>query len=166
MRLRIEGDIKPVQKRILIELVEWLVKEELLPDNHTGLNLTIKIDPFMINEGKDNLVGQVQCVDEEASVPCKFVVKIAAWLLQTDFMQFLCTVGHEMIHVKQWRTGEIAYCPKRKDWFYEGMVYSTLIPYCRQRWEWEAHGRGSLLTVHFCQLVGYDGHDWFRVPLN
>tara|TARA_R100000808_G_C2155495_1_gene168235 strand:- start:8700 stop:9161 length:462 start_codon:yes stop_codon:yes gene_type:complete len=76
-----------------------------------------------------------------------------------DFEYMLTALAHEMVHVKQWATGEMKEVWNQNEackWL--GNVIDTAkTEYWDYPWEIEAHGRERGLYVRFCEESGYDG---------
>lgn len=162
MRVIFKGvEPSPAYKRIIKELLEWVLKEELCPNNHMGMYVTIKLSEFLV-EGE---LGSVECIDSEDGYPSKFLITAnAAQLNDDEFMDLLITIVHEAIHIKQWRMGEIRYNVDTGEYrFRDMMEYDChYTPLKNQIWEWEAYGRSPLLADHFCDMSGYLQARWYR----
>jgi len=69
----------------------------------------------------------------EGDTPHNFKLCIDGAISEKSILE---TVAHEMVHVRQFATGQLKYLSKGDKW--RGKVYSTKTPYSRQPWEREA----------------------------
>ena len=96
----------------------------------------------------ENIDGDCDFIDVESRVPREFLIRIDRNLSITDF---ICTLIHEMIHVKQWAKGEM-----RDLWRYRATrswkgdrIDMIKVKYRDHPWEKEAYKLQDKLTEEF-----------------
>ena len=139
--VNVSGGTK-TQRQLAYKLVEHCI-DELLPRHRT---LWIEVDLKKIPE-KDKVVGY--CQDDGENM---FTIEIDKTQNAYDFM---LTVAHEMVHVKQFARGELKDIMKAHSLCkWQGREFDTEdLNYWDYPWEIEAHGREKGLYLRFCQFA-------------
>jgi hypothetical protein len=113
-------------------------------------SLLIRIE--FIKDLDNQYDGDCEYVDEE-SRPKEFLIRVNDALKLSKKLRTIC---HEMVHVKQYATGEMKYMsrPARFTKF-QGMLYPDELEYWDSPWEIEAFGREPGLYTRWIDQRGY-----------
>lgn len=99
---------------------------------------------------KDNGLDGSCTIDDEFARPREFIVQVNP---ARSIEKIFCALAHEMVHVKQYASGESKNY-ERQPWMvrYRGvMVNMNTTPYWDQPWEIEAYGREYGLYVRYLE---------------
>jgi hypothetical protein len=101
-------------------------------------------------------------IERETKYPRKFRVRVAQHGLR--FHQQLITLGHELVHVKQYALGEHAFVDDAATCRYKGETFTLTgkgaIRYYDRPWEIEAHGRERGLVMEFIERNKLFNAEW------
>ena len=145
MQLNIIGQADKVSKQVIADAVyfyaEYLIRDSLLK------NIQIDVDL------EDGLMGterqQAYCVNaSEGRYAREFDICVDAGLGKRTMLMAL---AHEMVHVKQYATGELKYNRNQRLHRFQGIAYHPNYMYWEQPWEIEAFGRELGLYRMFCE---------------
>jgi hypothetical protein len=131
-------------------------RKKLLPDAGS-LDLTIFLITHLYR--KEGVKGDVLCEDDDEKIPNEFTIRLDASM---NPQALLCSLAHEMVHVKQYVTGEIRDVGgknvvwKGKKHVCDGYTYWD------QPWEIEAYGREKGLFENFVRYRRYQNRKWYR----
>ena len=95
--------------------------------------------------------GYCEILEEGRSLPNSFIIELE----YVDRKEMLSTLAHEMVHVKQYRTGEMKNTRHCDFTNWKGKKINVItIPYEEHPWEIEAHNKEvELLERYFFHLV-------------
>lgn len=142
MNLTIKGG-NSFQKKLAAAALGF-AKTELMPKIRT-LDIVLKIRSFTEDEG--NFVGWCMYDDDGKTKHREFTVEVSSKLAIEEFLQ---TIMHEMVHVKQYANGEIIERYKGGEmimlW---DNVDHTKTSYSKSPWEKEAYSLQNKLYKKF-----------------
>lgn len=147
MQIYTKGSTRKTQK-IVKDLTRFCA--EMLMSKRLADSLLIRIE--FINDLDNQYDGDCEYVDEE-SRPKEFLIRVNDSLKLSKKLRTIC---HEMVHVKQYATGEMKYMsrPARFTKF-QGMLYPDELEYWDSPWEIEAFGREPGLYTRWIDQRGY-----------
>ncbi len=144
MRVRVKGKSEKMSSREFVSATKWMCS--LLLSTKMTKNIIIKI-----NLKKQNgLKGSTEPLDCLIK-PREFEVCIDPSMSRDNI---LCTLAHELVHVKQFAKNELgaAVQGSRQKWNGDYIDYDKL-NYWDLPWEIEAYGREYGLYVRYCSYV-------------
>lgn len=147
MYLKISGQANKVDKKLIRQAVkyyaEYLMPVKILRD----LDLVISIEPDFRRDNQ----SMAECVNETTvGASREFTIIIDADLRKRDF---LLTLAHELVHVKQYAKRELTYNQKLKSHRFDKKYYGKDYFYYERPWEIEAFGRELGLYNMFMEKV-------------
>jgi hypothetical protein len=147
MQIYTKGSTRKTQK-IVKDLTRFCA--EMLMSKRMAESLLIRIE--FIKDLDNQYDGDCEYVDEE-SRPKEFLIRVNDALKLSKKLRTIC---HEMVHVKQYATGEMKYMsrPARFTKF-QGMLYPDELEYWDSPWEIEAFGREPGLYTRWIDQRGY-----------
>jgi hypothetical protein len=147
MQIYTKGSTRKTQK-IVKDLTRFCA--EMLMSKRMAESLLIRIE--FIKDLDNQYDGDCEYVDEE-SRPKEFLIRVNDALKLSKKLRTIC---HEMVHVKQYATGEMRYMsrPARFTKF-QGMLYPDEVEYWDSPWEIEAFGREPGLYTRWIDQRGY-----------
>jgi hypothetical protein len=147
MQIYTKGSTRKTQK-IVKDLTRFCA--EMLMSKRMADSLLIRIE--FIKDLDNQYDGDCEYVDEE-SRPKEFLIRVNDALKLSKKLRTIC---HEMVHVKQYATGEMKYMsrPARFTKF-QGMLYPDELEYWDSPWEIEAFGREPGLYTRWIDQRGY-----------
>ena len=126
-------------QRQLAEKVAHFCAEELLPDR-----LSDKIELYIEIKSLKREGAYGFCIWDDTGIrPKEFVISIEKMLDPKDFIETVC---HEMIHVKQWARNELKDLKFKRMWKGEDFTHA---PYDEQPWEREAKKSEKVLAKKY-----------------
>ena len=149
MRIDIQGTHKKVHAKVLRSALQWYARD-LMPQLTTKIHLELNVTENLIrDEEMDAAVTWLQ----DPVKPRKFVMEIDAGLSLERTLEML---AHEMVHVKQFATGELVDSSSGKTVKWQGKRVSVRDDegYWTLPWEIEAYGRQPGLYARFCRHKG------------
>ena len=149
MRIKIQGKHKQVHAKVVRSALQWYARD-LMPQLTTKIRLELNIvDNLVRDEQMDAAVTWL----EEPVKPRKFVMEVDADLSLERTLEML---AHEMVHVKQFATGELVDNPSGKTvkWMGKRVSVRDDDGYWTLPWEIEAYGRQPGLFARFCRHKG------------
>ena len=149
MRIKIQGKHKQVHAKVVRSALQWYARD-LMPQLTTDIAIELNIvDNLVRDEQMDAAVTWL----EDPVKPRKFVMEIDAGL---GLQRTLEMLAHEMVHVKQFATGELVDNPSGKTVKWQGKRVSVRDDdgYWTLPWEIEAYGRQPGLYARFCRHKG------------
>ena len=150
MIIHVKGSNKSVRK--LIETAAWYYAEKLM-GKRTIDNLEIHIKLKRGLYKKDNTEGTAIWEFGESYPPKEFTIELDCGV---KIRNMLITLAHEMVHIKQWRKGEMyEYAKLGKVRFMKTKYDMNDLNYWDYPWEIEAFGRQLGLFVRFCEDNGF-----------
>ena len=147
------------QRDLAVRIVEFCIWE-LMP-RHRTLDLDIQLKPTIFEQHSEALCYPTG----EDYRPRDFCLEIDSriwrrnskrWKRRGARDDFITTVAHEMVHVKQWVKNEMyEYCKRDEVRFHSTKFNLSKIDYWDYPWEIEAFGRQLGLFVRFCEENGF-----------
>jgi hypothetical protein len=147
MQIYTKGSTRKTQK-IVKDLTRFCAN--MLMSKRMAESLLIRIE--FIKDLDNQYDGDCEYVDEE-SRPREFLIRVNDSLKLSKKLRTIC---HEMVHVKQYASGEMKYMsrPARFTKF-QGMLYPDELDYWDSPWEIEAFGREPGLYTRWIDQRGY-----------
>ena len=147
MQIYTKGSTRKTQK-IVKDLTRFCAN--MLMSKRMADSLLIRIE--FIKDLDNQYDGDCEYVDEE-SRPKEFLIRVNDALKLSKKLRTIC---HEMVHVKQYATGEMKYMsrPARFTKF-QGTLYPDELEYWDSPWEIEAFGREPGLYTRWIDQRGY-----------
>jgi hypothetical protein len=147
MQIYTKGSTRKTQK-IVKDLTRFCA--EMLMSKRMADSLLIRVE--FIKDLDNQYDGDCEYVDEE-SRPKEFLIRVNDALKLSKKLRTIC---HEMVHVKQYATGEMRYMwrPARHTKF-QGTLYPDEVEYWDSPWEIEAFGREPGLYTRWIDQRGY-----------
>jgi hypothetical protein len=147
MQIYTKGSTRKTQK-IVKDLTRFCA--EMLMSKRMVDSLLIRVE--FIKDLDNQYDGDCEYVDDE-SRPKEFLIRVNDALKLSKKLRTIC---HEMVHVKQYATGEMKYMsrPARFTKF-QGMLYPDELEYWDSPWEIEAFGREPGLYTRWIDQRGY-----------
>jgi hypothetical protein len=147
MQIYTKGSTRKTQK-IVKDLTRFCA--EMLMSKRMADSLLIRVE--FIKDLDNQYDGDCEYVDEE-SRPKEFLIRVNDSLKLSKKLRTIC---HEMVHVKQYATGEMKYMwrPARHTKF-QGTLYPDELEYWDSPWEIEAFGREPGLYTRWIDQRGY-----------
>ena len=148
MLLHVKGSNKLNRK--LVKTAAWWYAEKLMGKRlMSGLEININLSKTLLS--KDGNEGTAIWEDESIR-PKEFTIALDS---TCNIRNFLLTLAHEMVHVKQWAKGEMyEYVEQDMVRFNKTKFNLADINYWDYPWEIEAFGRQLGLFVRFCEDQG------------
>jgi hypothetical protein len=147
MQIYTKGSTRKTQK-IVKDLTRFCA--EMLMSKRMVDSLLIRVE--FIKDLDNQYDGDCEYIDDEAR-PKEFLIRVNDALKLSKKLRTIC---HEMVHVKQYATGEMKYMsrPARFTKF-QGMLYPDELEYWDSPWEIEAFGREPGLYTRWIDQRGY-----------
>jgi hypothetical protein len=147
MQIYTKGSTRKTQK-IVKDLTRFCA--DMLMSKRLVDGLLVRVE--FIKDLDNEYDGDCEYVDEE-SRPKEFLIRVNDSLKLSKKLRTIC---HEMVHVKQYATGEMKYMsrPARFTKF-QGMLYPDELEYWDSPWEIEAFGREPGLYTRWIDQRGY-----------
>jgi len=149
LRIKIHGKHKRIQLWVIRKALQWYARD-LMPKQHRGLVIELElISGLTRNDATD---AQVTWLDE-AVRPRRFCMEVDDAL---SLQRLIGILAHEMVHVKQFATGELVDNPSGKTVKWQGKRVTLRDDdgYWTQPWEIEAYGRQPGLYARFRRETG------------
>lgn len=141
MLIKVYGSRSPRLKAMVRDAVEYAGQKLLSKRTRDSLEISVKM-----KDGLHENVAEVEWLDDNVR-PKMFEMSVDR--SQSEMLQMIC-IMHEMVHIKQYATGELVQSmkdSKNNKWQRNQWVDDTKVGYYDLPWEIEAHGRekGMLL---------------------
>jgi hypothetical protein len=136
VRIKITGKHRSLDSKVLRSALQWYARD-LMPQLTTKVSIELNIVHNLIN--KENMDAGVTWLGKPDR-PRKFVMEVDSRLGKRRTLEIL---AHEMVHVKQFATGELIDNPSCKTVKWQGKRVSVRDDdgYWTLPWELEAYGR-------------------------
>jgi len=147
MRITIRGGTKE-QKLHARRFCEFFAKKYFKDKLAETLSVKLVHKPYKEDE---NLA---ECVwEDEACPPKQFLIEFCV-PETTDIVQYLRTLAHELVHVKQYALGELRQLPSTNNEIcvWHGKRYEWEMDYWERPWEIEALGREKGIVLKYSEL--------------
>lgn len=143
MLIKVYGSKSPRLKALIRDAVDYAGQRLMTRRMLETLEVSIKM-----KDGLDENVAEVEWIDDPVR-PKSYEMSIDR--NQSEMLQVIC-VMHEMVHIKQYATGELVQsmrdCKKSK-WKKVEWIDDTKVKYYDLPWEIEAHGREKGMTLEW-----------------
>lgn len=123
---------------LLKDAGNYFLRRLLNPDEHRDLKVTISVTSLTGTMRGDATISSLSCGQ----------VRINA---NDDFLTQLSTLAHEMVHIKQYVTGQLDCSESGKRWKWHGRYHKGTEPYELSPWEREAYATEGILAQAFIQ---------------
>lgn len=141
------------QQTLVTDMAEWTGSKLLSSRMYPTITVT-----FHIKDMNRSHYGNATWLDENIR-PKDFEINLDRSLRQRDLVE---SVAHEMVHVKQWATGQLLdYLTDNNLCRYNGVIYNRdQLDYYDYPWEIEAYGREVGLFIRWAEARGLAGERW------
>jgi hypothetical protein len=146
------------QKKLAKSLAEFCIERLMSFRSSKNLDIRIAFKKFLYK--KTESFGETAYYEDSGTPPKDFIIEIDEKL---NLRSMLETVAHEMVHVKQWATGEMK--ETRKSFitkFRKHEVNSEKVDYWDQPWEIEALGREEGLFIKWAEKMKLSDKPWAK----
>lgn len=149
MRIKITGRSRKVHSKVVRSALQWYARD-LMPRLSTKIDLELHIQDNLVRD--EHMDAAVTWLEEPVR-PRKFIMEVDAGLGLERMLEML---AHEMVHVKQFATGELVDNPGSKTvkWLGKRVSLRDDDGYWTLPWEIEAYGRQPGLYARFCRHKG------------
>jgi len=157
MFTNIEGGT--AKKRKIAESIAEFSGVELMSKRLANtLEINIELIPGLCN--KEGVYGD--CIwEDDANRPKEFTIRVDSKMKPRHIAE---TVAHEMVHVKQWATGEMKELVRQNKTRFKGTLFGDT-EYWFRPWEIEAHGTEKGLFVKWAEATGVSNEEWTQENL-
>ena len=154
MIVQIEGSTESKRKHVEVAayFFEKLLFKRRLP--------SLRLDVELVHRLKHKEETEGDCIwEDRPTKPREFTVRLDS---SSNLANIIKTLAHEMVHVKQYATGEL------KDTTLESVIWlgeyysCEKIHYYDWPWEIEAAGRETGLYVRYMEEFGYTREKWAK----
>lgn len=147
MYLKISGHASKVDKKLVRQAVKYFAEYLMPAKTLRDLDLVISIE----QDYRKNCQSMAECINEtNIGASREFTIIIDADLRKRDF---LLTLAHELVHVKQYAKRELTYNQRLKSHRFDKKYYGKDYFYWERPWEIEAFGRELGLYNMFMQSI-------------
>ena len=142
------------KKRKIAESIATFSGSELMSTRLAqSLEINIELIPGLCD--KEGVYGD--CIWEDDSTrPKEFTIRADSKMKPRHIAE---TIAHEMVHVKQWATGEMKELVRQNKTRFKGELFGNT-EYWFRPWEIEAHGIEKGLFVKWAEATGVSNEDW------
>ena len=151
MRISISGNARNLDHATIRKALQWYARD-LMPKLHTKLSLELDITTTL--RKREGIIGAATCWYEDAKrKPTVFHMEMEANLSKRVALRIL---AHEMVHVKQFATGEMREYPRSSNirWHGRNVRMRHGDAYWEQPWEIDSYGREVGLFYRFRRDTG------------
>jgi hypothetical protein len=146
------------QKKLAKSLAEFCLEKLISSRLSNTLDIRIVFKPTLYK--KTDSYGETTYYEDSNIPPKDFLIEIDSKLKMRSMLE---TIAHELVHVKQWATGEMR---ETKDNFItkfkKDIVNSNKVSYWDQPWEIEAMGREEGLFIQWIEKMNLSGQTWTK----
>ena len=144
------------KREMAADIAHW-VGLHLMPRLQNKLFIDIELIAHLTE--KESLSGDAIWEDESCNRPREFTIRVDSTQTKQDM---LCTIAHEMVHVKQYARGELkdfSRTIKMCKWKGNTIDLASL-DYYDHPWEIEAHGREKGLFIRWFEQSRWKNCKW------
>jgi hypothetical protein len=146
------------QKKLAKSIAEFCI--EKLMSFRLSKNLDIRIIFKNTLYKKTESFGETAYYEDSGMPPKDFVIEIDSNLRLRNMLE---TIAHEMVHIKQWATGEMKETKHNHiTKFRKHEVNSSKVSYWDQPWEIEALGREEGLFIQWAEKMKLSDKAWAK----
>ena len=146
------------QKKLAKSLAEFCLNKLISSRLSDTLDIRIVFKPTLYK--KTDSYGGTTYYEDSNIPPKDFLIEIDSKLKMRSMLE---TIAHELVHVKQWATGEMR---ETKDNFItkfkKDTINSNKVSYWDQPWEIEAMGREEGLFIQWIEKMNLSGENWTK----
>jgi hypothetical protein len=146
------------QKKLAKSLAEFCLDKLISSRLSNTLDIRIVFKPKLYK--KTDSYGETTYYEDSNIPPKDFLIEIDSKLKMRSMLE---TIAHELVHVKQWATGEMR---ETKDNFItkfkKDIINSNKVSYWDQPWEIEAMGREEGLFIQWIEKMNLSGQTWTK----
>lgn len=146
------------QKKLAKSLAEFCLHKLISSRLSDTLDIRIVFKPTLYK--KTDSYGETTYYEDSNVPPKDFLIEIDSKLKMRSMLE---TIAHELVHVKQWATGEMR---ETKDNFItkfkKDTINSNKVSYWDQPWEIEAMGREEGLFIQWIEKMNLSGENWTK----
>ena len=146
------------QKKLAKSLAEFCLNKLISSRLSDTLDIRIVFKPTLYK--KTDSYGETTYYEDSNVPPKDFLIEIDSKLKMRSMLE---TIAHELVHVKQWATGEMR---ETKDNFItkfkKDTINSNKVSYWDQPWEIEAMGREEGLFIQWIEKMNLSGENWTK----
>jgi hypothetical protein len=146
------------QKKLAKSLAEFCLDKLISSRLSNTLDIRIVFKPTLYK--KTDSYGETTYYEDSNIPPKDFLIEIDSKLKMRSMLE---TIAHELVHVKQWATGEMR---ETKDNFItkfkKDIINSNKVSYWDQPWEIEAMGREEGLFIQWIEKMNLSGQTWTK----
>jgi hypothetical protein len=146
------------QKKLAKSLAEFCLEKLISSRLSNTLDIRIVFKPTLYK--KTDSYGETTYYEDSNIPPKDFLIEIDSKLKMRSMLE---TIAHELVHVKQWATGEMR---ETKDNFItkfkKDIINSNKVSYWDQPWEIEAMGREEGLFIQWIEKMNLSGQTWTK----
>lgn len=151
------------QMQIMREFTYWVMHKFLSKRLLKNVTVLIRLNGTLLEDAKAH--GESLWEDENNIRPRSFSVDVDT---ANKFQNIMHTLAHELVHVKQWASGEWYQLMRRDDlYMFMGREYDAKnIDYWDLPWEIEAHGRSLGLVRQFVKATNRQKEPWAKAKMS
>jgi hypothetical protein len=160
------GHLSKVKKNLLVSLTDNSL-EYLVPNIKDNLVIDIichtnkKKHAEIVDKLPNTYLGMCTVLDDRVTKPEMFQIDLSVDCL---FSTTLDTLAHELVHVKQYTTGQLrVYDEKNVKWKSKKYSVGKNLNYWFEPWEVEARGLSWAMVNRWAEANGYSDKPWMRV---
>ncbi len=148
------------QRRLMKDFIAWSAERLLGKRLANGVEIDLILDGNLFK--KERTYGYAIWEDKHYRGR-QFTIEIDSTF---SFLNILHTLGHEMVHIKQYAKGELYLSESQGEYdiyMHNKIPVSTKeVDYWELPWEWEAHGRAIGLVVLWLRERKHNENDWAK----
>lgn len=149
------------QKKYVSSIAEYSLNKLVSSRLNKSLKIEIHLKKNLLS-ASGTLGDAIYMDDEPTRRPKEFLVRADSTI---QLRNLLVTVAHELVHVKQWATGEMYeyhnVCGTTR--FKDKKINTDKTDYWDFPWEIEAHGREMGLFIRWAEESGLSAKSWAQV---
>lgn len=154
--------LTPEQRKLLVDFSKW-ISAKLFPRIDDKVSVTVVLDKTLYSSNKTYGTSVWEDVHRKGR---EFTVELDT---SFNFLTVILTLAHELVHVKQWATGEW-YQLFRESYvdaysFNGEIVDAAYTNYWDLPWEVEAHGRSIGLVAQWIKHRSLEKEEWTKIKL-
>ncbi len=146
------------QKNLAKSLAEFCLDKLISSRLNNKLDIRIVFKPTLYK--KTESYGETAYYEDSDLPPKDFIIEIDSNLRLRSMLE---TLAHELVHVKQWATGEMRETKNNFiTKFKKDNINSNKVEYWDQPWEIEAMGREEGLFIQWVEKMNLSKEKWTK----
>ena len=155
--IRVRGGDAETRK-LVRSIAHWVSRKTMDVRLRTSVTVNIVIQKDLYLKEK---VQGLSWIDDDEYRPRKFKIQVEE---QSKLRHMLETIAHEMIHIKQWASGDMyEYSDGFRTKFKKKAYNTKKMDYWDAPWEVEAHGKEVGMFVRWSEEEGYNKKPWAKI---